>query len=160
MSGGGDGHSGAAGLRHRPARYAVLALGLALSVALPVLGQASAVVVAGRTLVAAIAALPPGERSLTVTYGGAEEPAAQHTDDAFVRGQLAGLTSAPARREVLYGQLSDGHGNDYNLGAADGLADAMRVTSGRAPAPCTPTRCEVVLTGPGPAPRFDPGPAS
>ncbi len=146
-----------AGLRHRPARYVVLALGLALSVALPVLGQASGAVVAGRTLVAAIAALPPGERSLTVTYGGAVEPAAQQTDDAFVRGQLAGLTSAPARREVLYGQLSDGHGNDYNLGAADGLSDAVRVTSGRAPAPCTPTRCEVVLTGPGPAPRLDPG---
>jgi hypothetical protein len=146
----------AAGLRHRPARYAVLALGIALAVALPVLGQASAAVVATRTLVAAIDALPPGDRSLTVTYGGAVDPTAQQADDAFAREQLAHLTSAPARRETLYRKLSDGHGNDYYVGAADDLATGIRVTSGRAPAPCTPTRCEVVVTGPGPAPVLDP----
>lgn len=146
----------AAGLRHRPARYAVLALGIALAVALPVLGQASAAVVATRTLVAAIDNLPPGERSLTVTYGGAVDPATQATDDAFAREQLAHLTSAPARREMLYRKLSDGHGNDYYVGAADDLTTGIRVTSGRAPAPCTPDRCEVVVTGPGPAPVLDP----
>ncbi|MEO6822596.1 MAG: hypothetical protein ABI468_09230, partial [Candidatus Nanopelagicales bacterium] len=142
-------------LRHRPARYAVLALGIALAVALPVVARASASLVAGRTLVAAIAALPPGERSIVVSYGGSQDPTRQGANDALVRAQLARLTSAPVRQEMLFGELSDGHGESYRLGASDQLARAVRLTSGRLPAPCAPTRCEVLMTGPGPAPRLD-----
>jgi hypothetical protein len=144
-------------LRHRPARYSLLALGIALAVALPVVARASAGLVAGRTLVAAIGALPVGERSLVVSYGGTQDPARQVANDALVRAQLGRLTAAPVRREMLFGALSDGRGQSYRLGAADRLAQTVRLTSGRLPAPCTPTRCEVLMTGPGPAPHLDPG---
>lgn len=143
-------------LRHRPARYTVLALGIALAVTLPVVARASATLVAGRTLVAAIDALPAGQRSLTISYGGTQDPARQAANDALVRGQLARLTSAPARHEMLFGELSDGRGQSYRLGAADQLADTVRLTSGRLPVPCTQRRCEVLMTGPGPAPTLDP----
>lgn len=143
-------------LRHRPARYALLALGISLAVALPVVARASAGLVAGRTLVAALAALPAGERSLVVSYSGSQDPARQRANDQLVRAQLARLTTAPVRREMLFGELSDGRGTTYRLGAADQLADAVRLTSGRLPTACLPTRCEVVMTGPGPAPRLDP----
>ena len=143
-------------IRHRPGRYALLALGVALALALPIIGRASGDIVSTRTLTAAIAALPPGERTLIVSYGGNQNPAKQRANDLFVRNELARLSAAPARRQLLFGELTTTTGSEYYLGAADDLAKSLSLTSGRLPRPCAPTRCEVVLTGAGAEPDLDP----
>lgn len=170
-------------IRHRPGRWVLVALGVALALALPVVSAATGRVVAARALASAVEALPAGERTVVAAYGGTQDPAEQQRDAALVRDGLGRLTSAPVVHQMLFGELADGTGGTYRLGASDALASQVRLTSGRLPESCTPQRCEVVLTGPGQAPdlgalglvvvgtgeradplllpgTFDPGPAS
>ena len=49
------------------------------------------------------------------------------------------------RRQLVFREIGDTHHDAVVLSAADDLAGAVRVVSGRLPASCTPTRCEVAL---------------
>ena len=147
---------GWARVRHRPVRWALLSLGVALALALPVLSAATGRVVAAQALSHAVDQLPPGERTVIASYGGVADPAEQRADDAKVRSGLQRLTSHPVHHVVLFGTLADSAGDDYRLAASDALATQVRVTSGRLPSSCTPTRCEVVLTGTTQPPPLDP----
>ena len=141
-------------LRHHPGRWALVATGVALALALPVVSAATARVVAARALSTAVEALPPGERTVIAAYGGSRDPAQERSVDTLVRAGLGRLTASPAVRQMIFGEIADSTGATYRLAASDGLASQVRVTSGRLPASCTPARCEVLLTGPGPAPRL------
>ena len=134
-------------LRHRPGRWVLLVVGVALALAMPVVSAATGRLVATRTLSNAVEQLPVGERTVIASYGGTSDPAQQARDDRLVRAALAELTSLPIGHQMLYGELADGVGGTFRLGATDDLEHQVRLTSGRLPRSCTPLRCEVVLTG-------------
>jgi hypothetical protein len=143
-------------LRHRPLRRLLVVLGVAAATVLPVVAQASASVAASRALEHAIAGLPAGQRSLIVSTSSVQIAADDlRRIDGQARDGLASLTSQRPRAELLYRRLSDSHGGSYSLGAADDLATAVRLDSGRLPVSCRPTRCEVVVVGAG-TPDLDP----
>ena len=143
-------------LRHRPLRSVLVVLGLAIATVLPVVAQGSGTVVASQALRHGIAGLPAGQRSLIVSYPGivlsSDELA--HLDSES-RAGLARLSSAPVHRQLLFRRIADASGASFFLGAADDLVGSVRITSGRAPASCTPVRCEVVVVGTG-TPALDP----
>jgi hypothetical protein len=143
-------------LRHRPGRWLLLALGVALALLLPVVSAATGQLVAARTLSNAIDGLPAGERTVIASYGGTADPSAQQRDSALVRTGITALTSRPIGHQMLFGELADGVGETYRLGATDDLAQQVRLTSGHLPTSCTPQRCEVVLTGTTTSPVLDP----
>ena len=137
-------------LRYRPQRWLLVAVGVALATALPVLAQASAHTVAARAVAYGVSQLDPGDRSLLATISGIAIPPSQLAAmDSTARGQLATLTATPPRAEMLFHRLADRAGADYLLGAADDLGSGVRITSGRLPRTCTPTHCEVVVVGNG-----------
>ena len=143
-------------IRHRPGRWLLVAVGVALALALPVVSAATGRVVATRALESAVAALPVGERTVVAAYGGARDAAQQQADDALVRAEIGRLTSAPLVHQMLFGEIADPQGTVYRIAASDALASQVRLTSGRLPEQCTPTRCEVLATGPGQPPIVDP----
>jgi len=143
-------------LRYRPASWLLVALGMAGATVLPVLTRNSSTIVAAQALRHGVAALPPGQRSLTVSFNGlALPPDELATLDSQARGRLSGLSAAPARRELLYRPLADAAGGTFSLGAADGLPGAVRLTAGRLPTSCRLDRCEVLIVGTG-TPTLDP----
>ena len=143
-------------LRYRPARWLLVAAGVAVASALPVLAQGSAADVSERAVAYGVGQLDPGERGLIVSDSGVAEPSTQIAAwTATARANLAPLSATPPRAELLFHRLADHTGGTFFLGAADSLATAVRVTSGRLPASCTPTRCEVVVIGVG-TPQLSP----
>jgi hypothetical protein len=124
---------------------------LALAAALPVVVSAVAAVTAGQSLATALAALPAGERSVilsgtsVVGYDPVADPAALARLDQRARAGLPRVADPPARRTVVFKEVSDGHGGSMQLAGVDGLAAAVHLRSGRLPAECRPARCEVVV---------------
>ncbi|MEP6598464.1 MAG: FtsX-like permease family protein [Actinomycetota bacterium] len=139
-----------AALRHRPGRWVLLAVGIALTVAVPVVSSGTGRVVAAQTVRSTIADLDPGDRGILVTQlpNSVYRKGNDVQADATVRHELGKLTSAPVRREMVFRQLSL-DGSTFFLGATDGLPGAVRLVDGRLPTSCTPARCEVVLLGAG-----------
>jgi hypothetical protein len=135
-------------LRHRPGRWGLLALGVALTIAVPLVSSGVARSVAAQTVRRTVSQLDIADRSLLVT----QEPHSVYRrgtaaeDDQRVRTQLAQLTSRPVRRQLVYRELTLA-GSSFFLAGADDLSTAVRVVEGRMPRNCTPTRCEVVLIG-------------
>ncbi len=143
-------------LRHRPARWLLVALGVAAATVLPVLAENSASIVAAQAVRYGVAQLDPGQRALIASSWGIRlSQADMDKNNNEVRRELAPLAATPPRAELLYGRLAEGAGGTYFLGAADDLMSAVHLTSGRAPTSCTPTRCEVVVLGAG-TPVLDP----
>jgi hypothetical protein len=137
-------------LRHRPARWLLVALGVAAATVLPVSAQATSTVVSGQALRHGLAELPVGDRSLAAVRSGLREtPPGIATLDSTARDAFAPLAAGPVLVEMLSRSISDGAGHTFYFGAADGLAGRITVTSGRLPTSCTPTRCEVVAIGTG-----------
>jgi hypothetical protein len=130
--------------RHAGPRWVLVALGLAAGAVLPVLAQAVAALTADAALHHGLAALSPGDAALTVSYNGLPDAAEQRALDGAVRRGLPRLTAGTVHRELLYREMSDGRGATFTLAAADHLAAEVRLISGRMPASCTSTRCEVV----------------
>jgi hypothetical protein len=131
--------------RHAGPRWLLVTVGLAVAAVLPVLAQAVAAVTADAALRHGLAALTPGDAAVTVSYNGLADAAEQRALDTAVSGRLPRLTAGPIHRELLYRELSDGHGGTFSLAAAERLAAEVRPVSGRMPQTCTPTRCEVVV---------------
>ncbi len=146
-------------LRHRPARWLLVALGVAAATVLPVVTQGIAASVAAEALRYGVESLSPGDRSLAAIRSSvAMAPQEVAALDATARDALAPLTGGPVWAQMLTRTISDGVGGTYYFGAADGLSSLIRITDGRAPTSCTPTRCEVVAVGPGtPAPPAESG---
>ncbi len=147
-----------ASVRHRPGGWLLLALGVALATALPVISaglRAESSVAAVRSV---IDGLPPAKRAvLAVTFRDVRGTALADVDHSVRAGfSSAGITDV--NRALTFRPLSAG-ALTFTLGGVDGLPGAVRLTSGRLPAGCQPTSCEVVVvTVPGgakPADSYD-----
>src|SRR5256714_14639509 len=118
-------------LRHRPARWLLVALGMAGAAVLPVLTANSSSIVAAQALRHGIEALPAGQRSLTVSYDALQlAPADLAALDGQARARLTGLSAQPARRQLLYRRLADAAGGPFIPRAAHPLTGAVRITAG------------------------------
>lgn len=132
--------------------WALVAVGVALATAVPVLTAASNQVASAGALEHGLADLPVGRRSVTISYNGLLAGAQLETADQAARGQLRRLSRVAALRQVVFRRLSNPEGAQLTLGAVDGLSRAVRLTSGRLPSSCEPKRCEVVQVGRRPSP--------
>ena len=131
-----------------PLRWLLIVAGIAVATVLPLSAAATAAATSTQALRHGLAALPPGDQSIIVSYPGLVMPPDVWSGfDAQVRRQVGTLTKGRIRAQMLFHQMNDGKGQGMFIGAADDLASAVTVTSGRLPQSCTPTRCEVVLVG-------------
>ncbi|MGN6607414.1 MAG: hypothetical protein ACTHMS_10460 [Jatrophihabitans sp.] len=139
---------GWAQLRRLRARWALLVVGIALVVAVPVITAGLATTVTAQAVRQSIAGLGQDDRTLTVTQEATStfRRGTPAQGDAAVRRQLGRLTGGTVLREVIFRELTT-RGQTYYVGAADRLGSAVRVTSGRLPRSCTPARCEVLAIG-------------
>jgi hypothetical protein len=143
-------------LRHAGGRWRIVALGLAAGAAIPVLIAGSAAVTADAALQRGVESLPPGDRSVVVSYNGILDRAEAAAVDRDVRSQLPRIAEGSVRRQLIYRAMADTSGETFTLGATDGLASAVRLLDGRLPQSCTPTRCEVVVVPPAGGGAVDP----
>jgi hypothetical protein len=135
-------------LRHHPARWLLIALGVAAATVLPVSAQATSTVVSARALRHGLDELPVGDRSLAAVLSSLRlSPADIASLDHTARDAFAPLAAGPVLVEMLTRSISDRAGTSFYFGAADGLSGRIRLTAGRLPATCTPARCEVVAIG-------------
>ena len=88
-------------LRHAGGRWRIVAVGLAAGAAIPVLIAGSAAVTADAALQRGVEALPPGERSVVVSYNGTLEGGEAADADREVRAQLRRLAEGPGRRQLI-----------------------------------------------------------
>src|SRR5918995_313413 len=124
-------------------------------------GGLLAVVVAGtavaeeRSLARAVDDLPPSSRTVRAAWFGVPAQAEPYDAlDAAARDALGSVTPEGTTATVLLRESTIGDAY-VALGAVDGLARWVRLTSGRLPRGCAPSRCEVVqLRGGG---RVPPG---
>lgn len=138
-------------LRHEKARWSLLVAGVALVVAVPVVTAGMARSVTAQAVRHTISHLSPTERTLLVSQEATStfRVGTPAQADRTVRAQLSRLSDAPARRTLIFRQLS-ADGATFHIAGADNLAAAVRLTSGRLPHACTAARCEVLAVG---APR-------
>jgi hypothetical protein len=132
-------------LRAARGRPAAVVAALAAASVIPVLVSVSAAVTADAALGRALAGLPAGERSAIVSFNGFLGDADAASADALARRDLPALVDGPIRRQLEFRALADSTGQPFTLAASDDLPSAVRITSGRLPRSCTPTRCEVVV---------------
>src|SRR5438105_2691359 len=135
--------------RHAGGRWLLVALAVALAGLPLVAAPAVARITAAGALRRGVDELPAGQRSVIASFSGLPDAAGQARADAAARAALAALGSRPVRRQILFGELADGKGRAFRLAVTDHLASVTRLVSGRWPAACTPSRCEVgELEGP------------
>lgn len=136
-------------MRHRPAPWLMLALGLAIAAALPVLAAGLRAESSLAAVTQAVADLPPAQRTvLALTTKDLRGADLQQVDATIADGlTTAGL--GPAEQVLSFRPLAT-EGAEFGLGAVNRLDGAVRLDSGRWPQQCLPTECEVVLAaGPG-----------
>ena len=140
-----------AGLRHHPLRWVLLALGVAAGAVLPVVAaglREGATVAAVRS---ALNSLPAGQQAVFAYDGTNADAAGLSARDTAVRAEWQQTGLPDPDRYLFFRQLSVA-GSTFTLGATDsaltGPDAPVRLTSGRLPTTCTPTRCEVVLAVP------------
>lgn len=131
-----------------PLRWLLIVAGIAVATVLPLSAAATAAATSTQALRHGLAALPPGDQSIIVSYPSLVMSRPEWSDmDGQVRHQVGTLTHHPVRAQMLFREMNDGSGQSMFIGGADHLADAVSVTSGRLPRTCTPACCEVVVIG-------------
>lgn len=140
-----------AGVRHRPGSWLLLALGLALAAVMPLAAAGLQERAAVAAVAQAVAAVPdPARGVLAVTTRDLRGPASDAVSQQVERGlERAGLPTPT--RTLAFRSLSL-QGTDATVAAFDRLPDDVTLTSGRLPARCTPTACEVLAVSPSAAP--------
>jgi hypothetical protein len=129
-------------------RCALVAAGIALVVAVPVVTSGIARSVTAQAVRHAISAMPLTDRALLVSQEATStfRVGTPTHADAVVRAQLGRLSDVPALSMLIFHELT-AKGATFYLSAADRLGTAVRLTSGRLPVECTATRCEVLAIG-------------
>jgi hypothetical protein len=124
----------------------LLAAGIALVVAVPVITSAMTATASAQTIRRTISKFDLADSTLLVNLDGSSSlrHGSPDQNDRDVRTQLARLTASPVVRELLFRELTVS-GASFFLGAADHLGSSVRLVSGRLPRVCTPTHCEVVV---------------
>ena len=119
-----------------------MAIGIAIAAGALATILTARVVVEDRAVADAVAAFPPGQRAVTVTWVGN-----QTTDlpalDREARRALESIGVGRSTRAVVFRTTSLGD-ELVRLAALDGLGAYVEVRGGRAPAPCRPAACELV----------------
>lgn len=140
-----------AGLRHRPGRWLLLAVGVALGAVLPVVAGGLRLTAESAAVTGAVEGLPADQRDMLAFDGANRGPVELAAVDVAVRSGWAG-TGLPAPVRFLAFRPLAVAGSTFTLGATDtrlgGPDTPVRLTGGRQPAACTPQRCEVLLTSP------------
>jgi hypothetical protein len=130
-----------------------VAAGIAIACAL-VAGLAGGSLAArDRALQRTIAALPQAQRSVRVGWSGVSPGTSFAEYDRAARAALRPVGGAVSR-SVAFRSLHL-RGGLVQIAAVDSLARVVRLTSGRLPRSCTPTRCEVVALSGHPLARMD-----
>ena len=125
-------------------RALVVALGIAASTMMLVAVHAGVLVAQDASIAARIAALPDEVRAIRVfAFGASGQSDAYRALDRRARAKLEPLVGRKPVATVLYKESTIA-GAYVSLGAVDGLARWVRLTSGRLPRPCMPERCEVL----------------
>jgi hypothetical protein len=136
------------------ARSALVAAGVAAAGLLLAAVLLGALVAQERALADSVDALGPSSRTVRAAWFGVPGQGDVYEDlDLRSRAALGSVTSRTPTATVLFRESSVG-GRFVSLGAVDGLARWVRVTSGRLPTTCTSEKCEVLqLRGSGAPPR-------
>lgn len=132
-----------AGVRHRPGPWLLLALGLALAAVMPLAAEGLQERAAVGAVQQAVAAVPePARGVLAVTSRDLRGPELTSVSDQVAGGlEKAGL---PAPTRALAFRSLSLQGTDATFAALGHLPDHVTLASGRLPATCSPTACEVV----------------
>ncbi len=131
-------------------RLTLVALGVVAGAAVLAAVLAGRLVMQDRALEQAVAQLQPGDRTVQVIWSGAADRFARL--DSAVTPRVARLTGERPVAAMLYREASI-QGRLVNVRAADDLARYVNLVSGRLPARCVPSHCEVLrLEGTGPIP--------
>ncbi|MEA2663864.1 MAG: hypothetical protein QOI11_808, partial [Candidatus Eremiobacteraeota bacterium] len=140
----------AARLRGGGSRVALVALGVVAAAAVLAAVLAGRLVMQDRALAGATARLAPGDRQVQVTWSGATNDFVRL--NAFVVSTARTLTGDRPAAAMLFREASVQR-RLVNLRAADDLGRWVDLVSGRLPAVCVPSHCEVLrLKGSGPIP--------
>lgn len=93
--------------------------------------------------------LDPSERAVTVVVApeGRPDPSQLAAIDHKLRSRFEGSGLDALRRTVEFRALAARDGSVFRLGGVESFASALRIVEGRAPATCSPARCEVVSVG-------------
>lgn len=136
------------------ARSALVAAGVGAAGLLLAAVLLGSLVAQERALADSVDALEPSSRTVRAAWFGVPGQGDVYSElDAQSRTALGLVTSGTPTATVLFRESSVG-GRFVALGAVDGLASWVRVTSGRLPAPCTGDVCEVLqLRGSGAPPE-------
>ena len=131
-----------------PAAFVLAGAGVALAACALATVSAAGLVVKDRAVGRAVAALPPDQRAVRVTWVGVSTIPADSAAslDRQVRAVLRPLGAQPPTSVVLYRDTKLGR-QVVRLGAVDGLGRAVVLESGRLPQSCVASRCEVVAIG-------------
>jgi hypothetical protein len=140
----------------RGLRWWLAVVGLGVLLALPSAINLARLVHREAALRHGISTLQPGDRSVTVSIVDSTGEAQYDTLDDGVVSALRPMSRAGPIQEVIYREATDSNGGGFVLGGADSLGRLIRLTAGRLPAECQPTRCEVVQVGDSTSTTFDP----
>jgi hypothetical protein len=142
-------------LAHRKERLVLVGVGVLAGSAVLAAVLAGSLVMRDRKLARATEAIPVGDRTVQVAWFGASGVGTGNWPslDRVARRGLAGLSHERPVSVMLYREASI-HGHLVDLRGVDGLGRWVRLTSGRLPRTCVPTkRCEVLrILGRGPVP--------
>ena len=137
-------------LRAGGERTTLVAVGIVAGAAVLAAVLAGRLVMQDRALALAMNNLPPGDRTVQVVWSGATDSFAQL--DRRVVPPVTRLTGERPVAAMLFREASI-QGRLVNLRAADDLGRYVQLVSGRLPARCVPSHCEVLrLEGKGPIP--------
>jgi hypothetical protein len=140
----------AARLRGGGHRLGLVLLGVIAGAAVLAAVLAGRLVMQDRALAQATAQLAPGDRQVQVTWSGATNDFVRL--DRFVAPTIRSLTGDRPAVAMLFREASVQR-RLVNLRAADDLGRWVNLVSGRLPAVCVPSHCEVLrLEGRGPIP--------
>jgi hypothetical protein len=131
-------------------RLTLVALGVIAGSAVLAAVLAGRLVMQDRALEQAVAQLQPGDRTVQVIWSGATDSFAAL--DRTVTPRVTSLTGERPVAAMLFREASI-QGRLVNVRAADDLGRYVNLISGRLPARCVPSHCEVLrLEGTGPIP--------
>lgn len=133
-------------IRARPGRALLVTLGVTLAVAFVVDVAGGSAVSEDLALRHALTALPAGDRVERVSWSGQVATGGFPALDRRARRALRALTGEPVAATVVLADVDLGRG-PLKLAAADSPGAAVRLTAGRLPRSCGPSRCEVVQLG-------------
>ena len=143
-------------IRAHAQRTLVVGAGIAVAAAVLAMTAVGSVAVQDRAAQRALGALQPSDRSVQAVWSGVpgQSELSLPQLDRLARVALRPVLGRQPFAVAVFRQATWG-GVFVNLGAVDGLARWIAVRGGRLPAPCTPSRCELVQIGGAPvAPKL------